>query len=110
MRTSCSPPVPSTPDLTTMSSNALASASRPWVLTTIWNCWPAGAGAWPICPAATWVFWVRTAAATSDADRLLSAILSGSSQTRIEYSRSPKANTSPTPGMRARSSFTCSRA
>ena len=56
--------------------------SRPWVLMVNWNCWPFGAGCWPICPAATWIFCWAMAVTTSMALRLSAASFSGSSQAR----------------------------
>ncbi len=69
-----------------------------------------GLGDWPSVPPATCRFCARSADITSSAVMPRSAMRSGSSQTRIEYSREPKSVTSPTPGIRASSSLTLSSA
>jgi hypothetical protein len=55
-------------------------------------------------PAAYWAFCARIALAMSVGVTPRRAILSGCSQTRIEYPE-PKSVTSPTPGMRLSSSI-----
>ena len=69
-----------------------------------------GCGGWPSAPPATCRFCARSADITSSAVMPRRAMRSGSSQMRIEYSREPNSVTSPTPGMRASSSFTLSSA
>src|SRR5205814_5422010 len=50
------------PAFTMMSANWSGSVSRPRVLIVSWNCWPLGAGCWPIWPAATCTFcWAMAA-------------------------------------------------
>ena len=63
---------------------AAGRLSRPAALTCISNGVPAGAGDWPILPAATWTFCSAMAFCTSTAVMPRLASLSGSSQTRIE--------------------------
>ena len=74
---------PSAPVLRTMAPNSAASDSRPFVFIVYWKSRPVGAGCWPICPAATWMFCSRRALITSVAVRLRDPNLSGSSQTRM---------------------------
>ena len=65
-----------------------------------------GAGACPRLPAATCTFCSRSALTTSLAVSWRAASRSGSSHSRIEYLRSPKIVTSPTPGTRLSASLT----
>ena len=94
-------PRPSSPRLSTTFSNCSGSSSRPSVVTGIWNAEPSGTGGWPIVPDDTWMFCSRSACTTSLVVMLRAASRSGSSQTRMLYSRSPNSDTSPTPSMRA---------
>ena len=67
---------------------------------------PGGRRRLPEAPAATWTFCSRSALTTSPAVIWRAASRSGSSHSRIEYLRSPKIVTSPTPGTRLSASLT----
>ena len=69
---------------TTMSPNCSGVDRRPTALTCISKAVPAGAGDWPILPAATWMFCSAMAFWTSVAVMPSLASRSGSSQTRME--------------------------
>ena len=77
--------------------------SRPTARTLIWKCCPFGTGALPTCPAATCTFCSRKAFTTSLRRKVArSPAATGSSHRRIEYLRSPKMMTLPTPFTRFR--------
>ena len=89
-----------------MLSNSLLSRSRPAARTLIWYDCPSRAGESPTLPAATLTFCSRSALTTSPAVMPRAASRGGSSQSRIEYLRSPKMITSLTPGIRFSASRT----
>ena len=89
-----------------MPSNSAGSRSRPTARTLIWYAWSGEAGDCPTWPAAICTFCSRSASTTSEAISPRPAMRTGSSHRRIEYLRSPKIITSPTPGMRFSASLT----
>ena len=104
MRVICPPAVV----LRMISPNSEASESEDGTLAVIWKSWPAGVGGMPTWPAATYAFCACSAPTTSEGISERWSICSGSSQTRMLYSPTPKTTTSPTPGRRASLSESCS--
>ncbi len=88
---------------TMMFANSSALTRRPRTRSEYWKLWPRVAGGWPTCPAGTWTFCSRIAAATSLAEMPSDAMRSGRSQMRMPKSE-PKTLTSPTPLTRFSSS------
>ena len=87
-------------------SNSAGSLSRPTTRTGIWKACVESDGGWPSWPAGISTFCSSSAFTTSVAVSPRAASLTGSSQMRMAYLRSPKIITSPTPGTRLRASLT----
>ena len=67
-----------------MLPNSSGELRRPLAVTVYTSCWPAGAGSWPILPAAFWRFWAAMALAMSLAVTPSWAMRSGFSHRRME--------------------------